>query len=162
MLITGFARRYAVAEIDAVTLRFCDGRPVTPRPLVPVPSDAKLIVCVPAIVPAADVSSDTTMLDPSVPPAASWLTVPPLFRMRASFAPPKLAFRLSEYMSATAVLLIDTACDTMSPTCTLPRLNASGLSIVASARRYTLPDTAIDWLPAPIAARPLVPVPSDV
>ena len=135
MLITGSARLYAVAEIDAVTLRFCDGRPVIPRPLLPVPSDAKSIVCVPPIEPADEVSRLTTMLDPSVSPAASCVMLPPLFWIRASDDAPKLAFRLSEYASATAELVIDTACDTVSPTCTLPRLNASGLSIVASARR---------------------------
>ena len=122
-----------VASIVPVTPTDWLGSAVTPSPLVPAPSDAKLTTTEPLTPPAAAVLRPTLMLLALLDPAPSPLTAPAKV-MRGSLALPKLALRRSEKPSFGARLLIVRLRLTTSPTCTLP--NATGATMPGSARRY--------------------------
>ena len=87
----GLARRYT----SAVTFTVCEGSDVVPNPLLPVPSDSRLMVAVPLFAPAVVVSIPTARLELSVAPGPSKLNDPP-FVVASPVAPSILAFRLSE------------------------------------------------------------------
>ena len=131
----GLARRKTLptAWITPVMPTDWLGSAVIPRPLVPVPSDAKWTVTAPFTLPAAAVFRPTTMLLESLRPAPSSPMLPPKV-IRGSSALPKLALSFSEKPSFTARLLIVSAWLTLSPTWTLPK--ATGARVFASARRY--------------------------
>ena len=118
----GLARRKTLptAWITPVMPTDWLGSAVIPRPLVPVPSDAKWTVTAPFTLPAAAVFRPTTMLLESLRPAPSSPMLPPKV-IRGSSALPKLALSFSEKPSFTARLLIVSAWLTLSPTWTLPK-----------------------------------------
>ena len=61
-----------------VTATSCDGSGVMPKPLLPVPSDSKSMVALPALLPAVVVSIETVIELLSVAPGPSRAKLPPL------------------------------------------------------------------------------------
>src|SRR5215831_17585114 len=120
-------------SITPVTPTAWLGNAVMPRPLVPAPSDANCTVTVSLTLPAAAVLRPTAMLLELLDPAARPAMLPDDV-MRGSLAPPKPALSFSEKPSFGARLAIVSACETTSPTWTLP--NATGATVFGCARRY--------------------------
>ncbi len=111
--------------------------------------------------PAALVLTLTVMPVVLVAPASRPLMLPaPLIRPApVPELAPKLAFRSSTKPAApVAMLVMLSTRDTDWPTCTVPKFSGAVL-ISPLAAWYTLPLTLICWLPTPMGANPLVPVP---
>ena len=104
------ARRYTVPLMFTV----CVPMDVVPRPLVPVPSDVKVIVPVPLLLPAVAVLMPMMRLLLLLDPAASRLNDPLVVALPV--APPRLALSFSLKPSLVAELLNVSACVAVSPT----------------------------------------------
>jgi hypothetical protein len=147
------------------TATVCPVSGVTPRPLVPVPSEARVIVAVPLRTPALAVSMPTTRLELLLACGPSRVNEPAA--VTPALAPPSAALSRSEKPSFAAVLAIVSACCATLPTRTLPKLTGFGAAGLALASRKTLPVASIvpvtptDWLGSAVMPSPLVPAPSD-
>ena len=116
-----------------LTVTVCEVSDDRPSPLLPVPSEAKLICTVPVLAPDVLPSSRTPMLLLLLAPPASRLTAPPLV-CAAPVKVPKLAFRPSVKLPDGAVLAMVSRPTALPPTRWLPSCTGLGVTGAAAAR----------------------------